>query len=139
MANNTSAPTFFPNSTAYSNAPASSGFGDLTVEKSPSGTACSSTTCKPLKFACSNAFSTSINPVPCNGVYTTDNPSTSLRSFGFTETVLISFKYASSTSFPIIVTRPDASNASSSSTSISSGLSTWRTYAVNASASFGGI
>ena len=60
----TSASTFLANLIPISNADGSSGFGNSTVEKFPSGTACSSTTytfLKPRRFRTSL---TGIFPVP---------------------------------------------------------------------------
>ena len=48
----------------------SSGFGDLTVEKSPSSFACSSTSETQWNPSFSNILETGTLPEPCNGVYT---------------------------------------------------------------------
>ena len=60
----TSASTFFARSIPMANADGSSGFGDLTVLKSPSGTVCSSTTYTCLKPSLLSTSLTGTFPVP---------------------------------------------------------------------------
>ena len=79
----------------------SSGFGDVTVGKSPSGRLCSSTICTFEYPALANASGTEMMEVPCNDVKTIFKFFLSIwsdKDAFFTD----AFIKASSTSFPII-------------------------------------
>ena len=66
-----SAPILFAKSVAIFKASGSSGFGDFTVGKSPSGTLCSSTICTSVYPAFAKASGTETIEVPCKEVKTT--------------------------------------------------------------------